>query len=168
MSERALILVCEAPGEGQALAPGDPITGWALSPDGVRSVEIWLDGQMVGTAALDQERPDVAADHAEVPDALHSGFRFSLPALAPPLPRRIELRLDAMDGAGRWIEIARVFEGIPLSLAKLDEKVRIIRESGIFDADFYLAQRPDLSNSPVDPVVHFITVGAAQGRQPNE
>ena len=39
--------------------------------------------------------------------------------------------------------------------------------SGFFDADWYRARYPDVAASGVDPMEHFLTWGAADGRDPN-
>ncbi len=37
----------------------------------------------------------------------------------------------------------------------------------LFDADWYIAQYPDIGAAGVDPVQHFLTVGFDEGRNPN-
>ncbi len=49
----------------------------------------------------------------------------------------------------------------------LNPAVEAIRESGLFDAPWYLAQYPDLAETGVDPLRHFIEHGAGEGRNPN-
>ncbi len=39
--------------------------------------------------------------------------------------------------------------------------------SGFFDADWYLARYPDVVATGLDPMTHFLTWGAAEGRDPN-
>ncbi|MDQ3243098.1 MAG: glycosyltransferase, partial [Gemmatimonadota bacterium] len=39
--------------------------------------------------------------------------------------------------------------------------------SGLFDVDFYRAQHPDVAASGVDPIVHYLAVGASEGRNPH-
>ncbi|WP_237477127.1 class I SAM-dependent methyltransferase [Lichenibacterium dinghuense] len=41
-----------------------------------------------------------------------------------------------------------------------------LRASGLFDAGFYLARYPDVAASGMDPAVHYLSVGAAEGRDP--
>jgi hypothetical protein len=53
---------------------------------------------------------------------------------------------------------------VPPSLA---EQVETIRASRLFDADWYVARYPDAAASGLDPVVHYLTVGAVQGHDPN-
>jgi hypothetical protein len=49
----------------------------------------------------------------------------------------------------------------------VDETVRTIDASGLFDRDFYLAAYPDVAASGLDAIVHYVTIGAAQGRNPS-
>lgn len=44
---------------------------------------------------------------------------------------------------------------------------RIIKASGLFDADYYLKANPDIINSGIDPLLHFVRHGAFEGRKPN-
>lgn len=43
----------------------------------------------------------------------------------------------------------------------------LIRASGLFDVDWYLAHYPDAADSGLDPVDHYIRIGAALGYNPN-
>lgn len=45
------------------------------------------------------------------------------------------------------------------------EAIRLIRESGLFDEDWYRATYPDIGDA--DPVEHYLAIGAAEGRNPN-
>lgn len=42
----------------------------------------------------------------------------------------------------------------------------LLRRSGCFDADYYLESNPDVARSGCDPVLHYVTHGEAEGRQP--
>jgi glycosyltransferase involved in cell wall biosynthesis len=44
---------------------------------------------------------------------------------------------------------------------------KLIRESGLFDAQFYRDSNPDVARARVDPLVHYINLGTAQGFDPN-
>ena len=48
-----------------------------------------------------------------------------------------------------------------------DDARRACIESGLFDADWYLAQNPDVAAAGLNPLDHFIATGAAEGRDPN-
>jgi hypothetical protein len=43
----------------------------------------------------------------------------------------------------------------------------LIRNSGLFDADFYGARYPDAAESGLDPVDHYLQIGAAKGYDPS-
>ena len=45
--------------------------------------------------------------------------------------------------------------------------IRRIEQAGLFDPDFYLATNPDVREAGWDPIVHFLRVGAREGRMPN-
>jgi hypothetical protein len=49
----------------------------------------------------------------------------------------------------------------------LAEDVALVRASGLFDEDWYLRRYPDVALAHVDPIVHYLTLGAAQGRDPS-
>jgi len=50
--------------------------------------------------------------------------------------------------------------------AAVDAAVTEIRASNLFDAGWYLEQYPDVAAAGIEPLVHYVTVGAAEGRRP--
>lgn len=48
-----------------------------------------------------------------------------------------------------------------------DITVSRLRESKFFDAEWYLAQNPDVAASRVDPLTHYLLNGASEGRDPS-
>jgi glycosyltransferase involved in cell wall biosynthesis len=46
-------------------------------------------------------------------------------------------------------------------------EVDAIRNSGLFDASFYLAMNPDIQPVPADPVLHYCEYGWREGRNPS-
>lgn len=42
-----------------------------------------------------------------------------------------------------------------------------LKRSGIFDENWYLLQNPDVSASGINPAIHYIRFGAAEGRKPS-
>jgi hypothetical protein len=44
---------------------------------------------------------------------------------------------------------------------------RLIRSSGLFDPEWYLATYPDLAGSGISPLRHFVRHGAMEGRNPS-
>lgn len=47
-----------------------------------------------------------------------------------------------------------------------DQRRARILQSGLFDADFYLAANPDVAAAGMDPLDHYVHHGAAEGRDP--
>lgn len=47
------------------------------------------------------------------------------------------------------------------------DPLRIVRASGLFDADWYLQQYPDVRASGMDPLVHYLKFGTVENRSPN-
>jgi hypothetical protein len=44
---------------------------------------------------------------------------------------------------------------------------KLVAGSGLFDRDWYLKNNPDVRKSGLDPVLHYLKFGAAEGRKPN-
>jgi|GEM_PF-578478 len=44
---------------------------------------------------------------------------------------------------------------------------KIIAQSGLFDTQYYLFTYPDVRKADIDPIMHYIKHGAAEGRNPN-
>ena len=44
---------------------------------------------------------------------------------------------------------------------------RLLLDSGLFDARFYLSEYKDVADSGINPLVHYLTAGAREGRWPN-
>jgi hypothetical protein len=45
--------------------------------------------------------------------------------------------------------------------------VRLIEQSGLFDREYYLREYPEVAPSGIDPITHFLTVGAKEGKNPS-
>jgi hypothetical protein len=43
----------------------------------------------------------------------------------------------------------------------------IIKESGLFDPDYYLRTNPDVASSGMNPLAHYVAKGAAESRNPS-
>lgn len=48
-----------------------------------------------------------------------------------------------------------------------DDHLKLVRESGLFDADWYLSNYPDVAELNVDPLKHYFILGAKLGRDPS-
>ena len=58
-------------------------------------------------------------------------------------------------------------QSMPAPTPERAEAVAMIRDSGLFDQDWYLATYPDVAGSGLDPIEHYLTIGAPQGYNPN-
>lgn len=61
-----------------------------------------------------------------------------------------------------------LYRGIMRLLPRLGRRwqVRALRDCGLFDAAWYLAQNPDVAAAGADPAMHYLLHGAADGRDP--
>jgi|GEM_PF-1884868 len=48
------------------------------------------------------------------------------------------------------------------------EQARLIEDSDLFDAGWYLQKYPDVTKTPMSPAQHYLVYGAAEGRDPSE
>ncbi|QOW21681.1 rhamnan synthesis F family protein [Novilysobacter avium] len=49
----------------------------------------------------------------------------------------------------------------------LDPRVEAIQDAGVFDVEYYLEQYPDVLESGMDPLVHYVRHGARENRNPS-
>jgi N-acetylmuramoyl-L-alanine amidase len=54
------------------------ISGWALDPDGIERIEVYVDGHFVGNAVFGFPRPEITSQYPGFPDSLGPGWLFSL------------------------------------------------------------------------------------------
>ena len=47
------------------------------------------------------------------------------------------------------------------------EKIALLRSSGLFDEEWYVATNKDVAEHGFDPVEHYLRYGAAEGRDPS-
>jgi len=80
-------------------------------------------------------------------------------------PRPAELRYPRDADTPETIPAALI-QGVanPLRLAR---DYFLVRRSGLFDPGFYLAHNPDVRESRMDPLIHFMRGGWRQGRNPS-
>lgn len=58
-------------------------------------------------------------------------------------------------------------QSMPAPTPAQAEAVAMIRDSGLFDSDWYMASYPDAASSGLDPIEHYLTIGAVKGYNPN-
>ena len=50
---------------------------------------------------------------------------------------------------------------------RMQEKIRLVNESGLIDKKWYLSQYPDVAEANYEPVKHYLRFGAAEERDPS-
>jgi len=55
----------------------------------------------------------------------------------------------------------------PVGAARVVAQARVVRESGLFDAAYYLSRYQDVAAAGADPALHYVAHGAAEGRDPS-
>lgn len=95
------------------------------------------------------------ADHAEKQRAQ------SLPPTQLLRPRRLWKKATPLAVLGRLTRHPR------LNKPELSEEAKVLLASPLFDSQWYLAQYPDVAQSNIPPVDHYLQYGATEGRQPS-
>jgi O-antigen biosynthesis protein len=74
------------------------VNGWAVSPNGIARVKVFLDDEYQADAHYGSRRPDVAATFPSISEARASGFSAAL--LAPRRPGTHRARIEIIDNEG--------------------------------------------------------------------
>ncbi len=85
------------------------VSGWAISPVGVRDVRLFLGDLPLGEAEFGLARDDVGEEYPAIPMARFSGFRARV-ALDPEVPRTTPLRIVARNALDDTVEDTRALE----------------------------------------------------------
>jgi hypothetical protein len=80
-------------------------------------------------------------------------------------------KLEVLEKAqsGRFLKLFNplVFKiRVGLTLLRIKSTHRLIEKSKLFDRDWYVQQYPDVLAAGVDPIMHYLLSGAAEGREP--
>jgi 2-polyprenyl-3-methyl-5-hydroxy-6-metoxy-1,4-benzoquinol methylase len=51
---------------------------------------------------------------------------------------------------------------------QVKRRARVITKAGLFDSAYYLSQNPDVGAAGLEPIHHYLSYGAAEGRDPHE
>ena len=119
------------------------------------------------TAQVAEKEQSVQALQAQLNEIVNSKawkialfFRRIRVMLAPPNSRRARV-------LRRLINIIFVpFKKIRRN-RKLKGDLALVRSSGLFDEDWYLANNPDVAQAKVEPLLHYLRYGGFEGRDPN-
>jgi hypothetical protein len=77
-------------------------------------------------------------------------------------------RVAAMKATIQLDRVARYRRAVEsISAEQLRQQRHLIADSGWFDVDYYLEQNPDVRLAGVDPIMHYLKWGAAEGRNPS-
>jgi hypothetical protein len=95
--------VIHLPAEGQHVAPGFWVHGWALDDAGVAEIRVSTELGPAGAAMLGGKWPGLAEAYPAYPEVSRGGWAFALPAL-PPGPHRLRLTVVSRDGGSTVLE----------------------------------------------------------------
>ena len=56
---------------------------------------------------------------------------------------------------------------IPLDFYRFIRDYNLIKKSGLFDSEYYLAKNEDVKKSKIDPIKHYLKFGWKEGRNPS-
>jgi glycosyltransferase involved in cell wall biosynthesis len=82
----------------------------------------------------------------------------TFPWLARPIPRSLKFVRRALA-----IRLAKRVR----DLLRRRPDIKLVAASGLFDRDWYLERNPDVRSANIDPLIHYLRHGAAEGRDPN-
>ena len=81
---------------------------------------------------------------------------------------------NAVEIAAYWQEVRSASGPVPglgtlkhVDPAEYFDEERIVEQSGLFDAKWYLEAYPDVESAGADPLTHYCTHGWKEGRRPN-
>jgi hypothetical protein len=77
------------------------ISGWALSPDGIRSVTALIDSGRVRVTCGLFQREDVTKLHPWYPKTQYPAFATAIPRRPRGVPEQTDLQIEIIDGAGK-------------------------------------------------------------------
>jgi len=148
------------------------VEGWALAPTGIKSIEIYIDGRLLGVAKYGMTRRDVAGAFADRPEALRSGYFFTCPTGRTENGSHLfRLQANANDGRTNVIEFRAEVRKPSESDQNYEDFAAIRRHLPAVEADVYqdtirrLGRRPEFccvlrQNGPVDALRLRATVTA--------
>jgi GT2 family glycosyltransferase/glycosyltransferase involved in cell wall biosynthesis len=130
-------------------------------------------GALQGSVSWKITRPLRAIKHGvrfvrHAPGRLSSSVRREMESLAPKTPSRLQvIRATSVVVPRLSRRALRAARRLFTQQYDLSHKAALITGSGLFDATFYCQRNPDVAQAGVDPLVHYLTNGAAEGRDPH-
>jgi len=133
------------------------LEGWAISTQGIDRIEVYCDDQFLSCASYGLLRPDVQRAYPLVPDSNRSGCSLAFEFDQALAPGKHDFLIKAIARDGESSSIRQVAE------PTLDEPRGSNSAEG-FDRDLYLDLYPDVAAAGVDPHLHYVQHGRAEGR----
>ena len=117
-----------------------------------------LDAEVAGLRGVLGEREDQIQHFRCQVDLLHNQVEAILDSTSWKLTAPL-----------RWISVntKKFKRKIMPALYFFDRQYRTIKKSGLFDAPYYLEKNPDVAESGINPVIHYLAFGSREGRDPN-
>ncbi len=91
--------------------------------------------------------------------------------------REKDAKVARISGQMREVAAAQLGEAISslldrttwsfLGLRRMKQKIKALKHSGIVDAEWYLQNYPDVTQTGIDPLLHYVEFGVYEGREPN-
>ncbi|TDT52020.1 Ig-like domain-containing protein [Fonticella tunisiensis] len=175
-------IVIDAPALEESAHRTVYVRGWALSDSGVKEVNVYVDGQKVGQAAIGGSRPDVDKAYPGYIGGANSGYGYNLDLNTISGGRhQITVQAIGNDGskaeANRYINVTklqpRMFIDTPVSEATVYKTVYIkgwaLHDSGVREINVYVDGQKvgqaltGISRPDVDSVFPGYTNGAKSG-----
>jgi O-antigen biosynthesis protein len=84
-------------------------------------------------------------------------------ALKPTFSQRLGRKLKTIYRYGK-----AATNNVQRGIKSRAEEIRLLQNSDLFDAEFYLNNNPDVKNAGLDPVIHYLEFGGFEKRDPSE
>jgi len=161
------------------------ISGWILDLDGgVNVVEVYINDVKAAEKEANLHREDIGA---MVGKETNCGFFITWKEIRLSLENMLSSKFEVKIVHKRTSQVIKGNYKIATQSAKsieeyqklkknqalmdLDDKLKeeynIIKESGLFDEEYYLENNSDVKQSGIDPLYHFVKNGWKEGRNPS-
>jgi hypothetical protein len=120
-------------------------------------------------AKRERDSQDLLEAHRELAAAREIQEELAEQVRIAPQPSLPTTGGTSADVAQRGARLRRIWRRLSAGKAdrELHRNVDMVRASGLFDTDWYVTEYPDVANSGVDPLEHYLRFGAWEGRDPN-
>jgi glycosyltransferase involved in cell wall biosynthesis len=114
---------------------------------------------------LKQQRNALARERARLARSLIWRATAPLRRLGDRIPERVRGRAEDAAKLAFWAATGRLRRKRAYR-AQVRHSLALLASSPLFDPDWYLARYPDVGATGLDPALHFVTSGGAEGRDP--